>query len=206
MNNSSSQFHIDTGEKNTPAPIQLRPDLKAAITVLVFLIGFEILGDLLPFVGYLITFPITLAVYYFQGFLTGVFMTRDARYRSAATWRYAGMGFTSSLWTGIIFAFVLTLFSYLVTTPFSLGLNLAELPFTLLTFLLDLFLNIIFTTLAAWFFGLLNRAAFTGISCLLLVIALGLACVIEVLLGVSIIRILANIIPHLPSYIPFLRH
>ena len=206
MNKSVSQLPIKTTGKNTSGRDSLPPDLKAAIAVAIFFLGFEILGDLLPFVGYLITFPVTLVIYYIQGVLTGIFIKRDSKYLSTSSWGYARMGFTSSLWTGIILALILSLLSYLVTTPATMGLSLAELPFTLLTSLIDLVLNLILTTLAAWLFGLLNRAAFTGISCLILIFVLGSACLADILLGVGIAKILANILPHLPSYIPFLHH
>jgi hypothetical protein len=206
MNTSVPQLSIKDTGKNTLVGTSLRPDLKAAIAVAIFFIGFEILGDLLPFVGYLITFPLTLVIYYFQGLLTGYFIKRDFRYLSTSSWRYALMGFTSSLWTGIILATILSILSYVVTTPATFGLSLAELPFTLLTTLLDLVLNLIITTLAAWLFGLLNRTAFTGVSCLLLIFLLGSACLADILLGVGIVNMLKNIIPHLPSYLPFIHH
>ena len=206
MNNSASQFHSRIADHNSSGQDRLRPDLKAAIAVAIFLIGFEILGDLLPFVGYLITFPISLVVYYLQGLMTGLFIKRDPRYLSISPWGYARLGFTSSLWTGVVFSLILTILSYLVTTPATLGFSLMEIPFTLLTILLDLVSNLILTTLTAWLFGVLNHAAFVSVSCLLLISVLGLACFADILLGIGITRILANIIPHLPSYFPFLRH
>jgi hypothetical protein len=206
MNNAASQFHINTTDKNTSAGYRLRPDLKAAITVAIFYIGFEILGDLIPFAGYLITFPVSLVIYYFQGILTGLFIKSDPKYLSKSSWSYAFLGFTSSLWTGVILALILTLLSYLVTTPATLGLSLAELPFTLVTSLLDLVLNLILTTLAAWLFGLLNRATFTGISCLILIFALGSGCLADIFLGIGITKMVANLIPNLPAYFPFLHH
>jgi hypothetical protein len=206
MNKSESQLSINTTGKDNSGWDSLRPDIKAAIAVAIFFIGFEVLGDLLPLVGYLITFPVTLVIYYVQGLLTGIFMKKNPKYLSSGPWGYARMGFTSSIWTGIILALILSLLSYLVTTPATLGLSLAELPFTLLTSLLDLVLNLIITTLAAWLYRLLNRAAFVRISCLILIFVLGSACLADILLGVGAAKILANILPHLPSYIPFLRH
>jgi hypothetical protein len=206
MNKSVTQPSIKDTGNNTLAGSNLRPDLKAAMAVAIFFIGFEILGDLLPFVGYLITFPITLVIYYFQGLLTGYFIKRDSRYLTASSWRYAFMGLTSSLCTGLVLAVILATLSYVVTTPATLGLSLAELPFTLLTTLLDLVLNLIITTLAAWLFGLLNRTVLTGASCLILIFLLGSACLADILLGIGIVNMIKNIIPHLPSYLPFLHH
>jgi hypothetical protein len=206
MNKSVSQPSVKTTGKNTSGWDSLPPDLKAAIAVAILFIGFEVLGDLLPFVGYLITFPVSLVIYYIQGVLTGIFIKRDSKYLSTSSWGYARMGFTSSLWTGIILALILTFLSYLVTTPATLGLSLAELPFTLLTSLIDLVLNLIITTLAAWLFGLLNRTVLTGASCLILIFLLGSACLADILLGIGIVNMLKNIIPHLPSYLPFLHH
>ena len=206
MNKYESQLSIKTTGKNKSGWDSLRPDLKAAISVAIFFIGFEVLGDLLPFMGYLITFPVTLVIYYLQGLLTGLFIRKDPKYLSTGPWSYARTGFISSIWTGIILSLILSLLSYLVTTPATLGLSLAELPFTLLTSLLDLVLNLIISTFAAWLYGLLNRAAFARISCLILIFVLGSACLADILLGVGTAKIIANIIPQIPSYIPFLHH
>ena len=86
MNYSGSQFPINTTDKNISDRDYLRPDLKAAIAVAIFFVGIEFLGDLIPFAGYLITFPVTLVVYYIQGLLTGLFIKRDPKYSSSSSW------------------------------------------------------------------------------------------------------------------------
>ena len=206
MNYSVSRPDINTQDKSPLTRNRLRPDIKAALVVAIFFIGFEIFGDLIPFLGYLITFPLTLIVYYIQGLLTGIFIQRDPKYRSINSWGYARLGFSSGLCTGLILALILSILSYIVTTPATLGFSLAELPFTLVTILLDLVTNLMITTLIAWLFGAFSRSAFMSISCFLLIFSLGSACIADILLGIGISKILVNILPHLRTYIPFFQH
>jgi hypothetical protein len=178
----------------------LRPDLRAALLVAVLIVLLEMVSDAIPLFGWLISLPFAVGVYLAQGVLAGVFLRRDSRYPRPSALTALGIGARSALWTGGL-SLVVAVVTVIALIPVSLGAILAGLPAVLISFVVDLAINILFAALGAWIYTLTGGKGAAGISCLLSAI-LG-ACFWLALAVLVVTAILAalGILPH-PSIHP----
>jgi hypothetical protein len=148
---------------------ELRPDLRAALLVAVPIVLLEVVSDAIPLVGWLVSLPFAVAVYLAQGILVGVFLRQDARYSEARALTAMGIGARSALWTGGL-SLAVAVLTVAALIPVSLGAILAGLPAVLISFVVDLGINIFFAALGAWIYALAGGKGAAGISCLLSVV------------------------------------
>ena len=162
----------------------LSPALRAAITVALVVILLELLSDLLPAVGFILTVPFAIVTYYVQGLLAGRFLKNDPRYPSAGPGLYLGSGAQSAFWSGVVLSSAVTLIDTAILTPLTLGAALAALPLVLGSSLVDIMLNFIFTILGAWLYSRFSGRRLLGISCAVMgLVMLGLCLAAAVLAG-----------------------
>ncbi|MCL4562433.1 MAG: hypothetical protein M1281_17700 [Chloroflexi bacterium] len=166
---------LETGVK------KYRPDVRAALVVSPVVVILEILSDVIPGIGYVLTVPIAVVTYYVQGVLAGRYLREDPRYANAGAGEYARRGALSAVWTGIVLSNAVTLIDFVILTPLSFGAILIGLPLVLASSLTDMVLNLVFTTLGAWLYGRLGSHRMWGISCILM----GIVVIFTFILGVA---------------------
>jgi hypothetical protein len=177
----------------------LSPALRAAITVAVVVILLEILSDMLPAVGFILTLPFAIAVYYVQGLLVGWYLKNDPRYPAAGPGLYLGSGALSAFWTGVVISGGVTLIDTAILTPLTLGAVLAAIPLVLGSSLVDMVLNFFFTILGAWLYRRFNNRGLLGVSCALLGLVMACLCLAGAALAGAIIFGGVSLFRHLPG-------
>ncbi len=194
---------------NQPTPngwAHLSPALRAAITVALVIILFEVLSDLLPAVGFILTLPFAIVTYYVQGLLAGRFLRNDPRYPSAGPGLYLSSGAQSAFWSGVVLSSAVTLIDTILLAPLTLGAVLAALPLVLGSSLVDIGLNFFFTGLGAWLYSRFSGRRLLGISCAVLgLVMLGLCLAATVLAGALIFGGV-DLIRHLPVLLATPKH
>ncbi len=143
----------------------LGPDLRAALVVAVAVVAMETVSDLLPLVGFLVTIPVAVIVYFFQGLLVGRFLRGNDRAAGLGPAAYARMGLRSALWTGALLSPLVALASTALLTPVTVGLALAAIPAVFGSGLVDLLLNLGFTSLGAWWLARSGGKITAGKAC-----------------------------------------
>jgi hypothetical protein len=159
------------------------PWLKAALAAGIVLAILEVISNLLPVIGFVITEPFNIIGYYCQGVLAAYFASQDALFTSR---RRVFQAARSGLATGIVLAIVFTIISYAVLLPATLGGAVAALPFSLLNSLMDITLNVAFASLGAWLYGKMGRSKFVITS----TAVMGCSAVIACLLAVGVVILL----------------
>jgi hypothetical protein len=144
--------------------------------VAIAIIVIVMVGDLVPLLGDFATLPIAIIIYYVQGILTAYFIQSDQRYAQRKTWNYLRFGALSAIWTGLILSNLITLVDWVIFAPVFFGVILLELPLTLITAIIDLILNLLFTTLGAWIASRTSGFKLAGISCAILAASFLSAC------------------------------
>lgn len=144
---------ITSGEPERTWWQNLAPDWRAAllVTLVIFVLG--LVGDLVPGLGFLISVPFLVLVYYLQGVLTGRFARQHPVYQGK---RYFLLGARSGLWTSVVFGILFTLTALAIQYTFTLGTALALIPIIISQSLMDIVLNVSFAALGAWLYKMLG--------------------------------------------------
>ncbi len=175
----------------------LTPGPKAAISVGIVVVFLEFLSDALPIVGFIITIPIAIVLYYFQGMLAGRFLRHDRRFPGAGPGHYIRSGAISAFWTAVVISTAMTLIDTAILAPLTVGVILAALPLTLASGLVDAFLNFAFTILGAWLYSRFSGSRLVGVSCGVMAGAIAAMVLVTILatgwLVVNVIHLLHNL-------------
>jgi hypothetical protein len=169
----------------------LSPGLKAAIVVGVVIVLLEVLSDVLPVIGFVVTIPIAIITYYIQGILVGRFLKHDLRFPDPQAGIYLRSGLISALWTSVVISTAVALIDAVFLTSLTFGAFLATVPLLLVSSLADLVFNVIFTTLGAWSYSRFASWGLVEISCAILILALSSFCLavgIFVFGGIDLLR------------------
>ena len=180
----------------------LSPGLRAAIVVSWMVILLEVLSDVVPVIGFFITIPFAVITYYVQGLMAGRFLRHDPRFPNPGAGLYLRAGLVSAFWTSVVFSTAVTVIDALFLSSVTLGAFLATIPLVLASALVDLLLNLFFTTLAAWLYSRFNGRALAGFSCAILALAFAGLCLaggIGVLGGIGLLRHLSLALPIIRS-------
>jgi hypothetical protein len=177
----------------------LSPGLRAAITVAVVIIILEVLSDVLPAVGFIVTLPFAIVTYYVQGLLAGRFLKNDPRYTPAGPGLYLSSGALSAFWTGVVISNVVTLIDTILLTPLTLGAVLAAIPLVLGSSLLDMALNFLFTILGSWLYSRFSGRWLLGISCAVMGLVMACLCLAATALAGGLILGGVDFFRHLPA-------
>ena len=162
----------------------LLPGVKAAIVVGIVIVGLEFFSDVLPVIGFIVTIPVAIVVYYIQGVLAGRFTRQDPRYQAAGAGVYLRQGAISAVWTALVLSTAVTLIDTMILTSLTVGTILVTLPVTLVSSLVDIFLNFFFTMLGAWLYSRFTGNGLVGISCgVLALVMVGLCAFLVVAVG-----------------------
>jgi hypothetical protein len=171
---------------NPPTPPsfwqRIGPALSAALVVSWVLILQEIVSDFLPLIGSTVLLPIWMFIYYLQGLLVGWFSRQDPRTQDRSPWGIAGLGSISALWTGLVMSGIVSLVSFAVQFVITAGAAVFTLPLTLGGTILDLILNMFFTSLGAWLYAKRNGRQLGQISCLVGISTLMVYCLVLTIL------------------------
>jgi hypothetical protein len=176
---------------------KLSPGLKAALLVGIIVVGLEFVSDILPAIGFIITVPVAIIVYYVQGILAGRYVRRDPRYAPASSGVYLRQGAVSAFWTALVISTAVTVIDMVVLTPLTVGAILVALPVTLVSSLIDVGLNFFFTMLGAWFYSRFSTAGLAGISCTVIAMTMVVLCLAGVVLAGLLVFGGINLIHHL---------
>ena len=181
------------------------PWLKAGLIAGAGLALLEVVSNLLPVVGFILTEPLVIVVDYLQGVLAAHYTRQDGRFRPAQRVSQAAI---SGLATGVVLAAVFTLLTYGILVPVTFGGALAALPFSIANSLFDITLNVALASLGAWWYGRLGRKGFVvasaaALGCALLGFCLLLAggAALVAALGLDGVRALIHL-PWLATPIP----
>ena len=180
---------------------KLNPGLRAAIYIALVVISLELLSAVIPVVGFLVTIPIAIVIYYLQGILVGSLVRKDPRYTHATPGVYALQGLSSAFWTGVVLSTLVDIIFFIIATPITFGTILIGFPAILASSLVDIELNLGFTVLGAWFYYLYRGGGLIGVSCLVLTLIMACLFIISAILVVLVITAGIGIIHHL-AFIP----
>jgi hypothetical protein len=165
----------------------------------VFVIGLEILSDVIPVAGFVLCLPLAVAVYSFQGLLVGWYLRASPRAASTSSWSPIRKGALSAFWTGAVLSPLVALITTSILTPVTLGAALVSLPATFMSGLVDLALNLVFTILGAWIAAHFGKASSLGCSCLVLAV-MGVVYWILIAVGIAGIILTATHAIPTPSF------
>jgi hypothetical protein len=180
----------------------LAPDWKGALAVTGFLILLGILSDALPGLGFIFGLPFTILLYYIQGVLVGRYARRNPAYRAK---NYFGLGMKSGLWTSLVIGSIFTLITLAIQYTLTLGTAVALVPLVIAQSLFEIFMNVTFSGLGAWLYGLFGGArliwASAGIIGCGTLVAVGLALVLVITLAVLGIQIFKDLFHNLHTFL-----
>ena len=163
----------------------LAPDWKGALAATVFLVGLGFLSDLIPGLGFLFTLPFTILVYYLQGVLVGRYARYSHTYQGK---RYSLLGMKSGLWTSLVIGSIFTLITLAIQNALTLGVAVALVPLVIAQSLFEIIMNVTFSGLGAWLYGLLGGARLLWVSVGVVgcgtLVAVGLALLLVIVLAV----------------------
>ncbi len=173
-----------TPNDNPPA----RPWLRAGILAGLVIAVLELISNLLPGIGFVLTTPLEIIVYYFQGVMVARFIRRDAR---LAPVRPVPQAALSGLVTSVVISIIFTILTYTILVPVTLGGAFLALPFSILNSLMDIVLNVIFAALGAWMVGRFEKKGFGIASLAVLGCAGAAACLLSAaaLAGLAVLGI-----------------
>lgn len=166
----------------------LAPDWRAALLVTVFIIVLGLIGDLVPGLGFLLSIPFMVFIYYIQGVLTGKYARSNPSYKDK---KYFLLGARSGIWTSVVFGIIFTLITLAIQFTFTLGTALALIPLIISQSLLDIFLNVSFSALGAWLYKVLGGTRMILIS--IGVIGCGTILAVGIVLAVLIVLVYLGI-------------
>jgi hypothetical protein len=177
----------------------LAPDWKAALVVTVFLGLLGFLSDLLPGLGFILSIPFTILVYYIQGVLVGFYARRNLAYHRKKFWL---LGMKSGLWASLVIGSIFTLIALAIQYTLTLGTALFLIPLIIAQSLFEIVMNVTFSGLGAWLYGLIGGARMLWISAGVVgcgtLLASGLALLLAIILawlGIQIIKDLFHSMP-----------
>jgi hypothetical protein len=127
----------------------LAPPLRAAVTMLVFMLGIQSVITAIPGLGFLLTIPAQIALYFCQGVLVAKFAREDSRFPLQPP---SSLAIATTGWT-ILFCLGISLLVGLFESLASAGARLAALPLDLLTSLGSIIICMGFCTLGAWVYN-----------------------------------------------------
>ena len=163
----------------------LAPDWKGALAATVFLVGLGFLSDLIPGLGFLFTLPFTILVYYLQGVLVGRYARHSLAYQRK---KYFLLGMKSGLWTSLVIGSIFTLITLAIQNALTLGAAVALVPLVIAQSLFEIIMNVTFSGLGAWLYGLLGGARLLWVSVGVVgcgtLVAVGLALLLVIVLAV----------------------
>jgi hypothetical protein len=185
--------------------LRLGPALSAAVILIPLLVVQELVSDLLPFFGSLLTLPLWMFLYYLQGLLVGWFARRDPRTSARSAAGLMGLGALSAFWSGVVFSTVIALTSLALGTLLTVGAALIKIPIVLSGSLIDILLNFLFASLGAWIYARRQGQRLTGVSCLVgLTGLLGYCLVVGALAAVLALGGFNFLLPYVKQYLPFI--
>jgi hypothetical protein len=144
---------------------RLGPALSAALLISWLLVLQEIMSDVLPFFGSLVTLPLWMFTYYLQGLLVGYLARRDPRTRDDSHLQVLGLGVVSAFWSGVVISAIISLVGLAASTLLTAGAAAMTIPLMIPGTILDIFLNLVFTTLGAGIFARRQGQHIGSISC-----------------------------------------
>ncbi len=178
----------------------LAPDWKAALVVTVFLGFLGFLSDLIPGLGFILTVPFTILLYYLQGVLVGYYARRNPNYQGKKFWP---LGLKSGLWTSLVIGSIFTLVALAIQNMVTLGTATALFPLIIVQSLFEICMNVTFSGLGAWLYGLIGGARLLWISAGVVgcgtFLALGLALLLVIILAWLGIQVIKDLFHSLPT-------
>jgi len=178
----------------------LAPDWKAALVVTVFLGLLGFLSDLIPGLGFILSIPFTILVYYIQGVLVGYYARRNPAYQGKKFWP---LGMKSGLWTSLVIGSIFTLVTLAIQYTLTLGTAVALIPLIIAQSLFEICMNVTFSGLGAWLYGLIGGARLLWISASVVgcgtLLASGLALLLVIILALLGIQIIKDLFHSLPT-------
>jgi hypothetical protein len=198
QNNEDAQFCKQCGQA-LPSPSwwqSLAPDWKGALVVTVFLVVLGMLSDAIPGLGFIFSLPFTIIVYYIQGVLVGRYARSSPAYCDKKFWL---LGMISGLWTSLVIGSIFTLITLAIQYTLTLGAAAALIPLVIAQSLFEIIMNVTFSGLGAWLYGLFGGARLMWVSAGIVgcgtLVAVGLAIVLVIVLalvGVQIFKDLSH--------------
>jgi hypothetical protein len=178
--------------------LRLAPDWKGALVVTVLLVSLGFVSDAIPGLGFIFTLPFTILVYYIQGVLVGRYARLNPAYRPK---NFFWLGMKSGLWTSLVIGSIFTLITLLIQYTLTLGAALALIPLVIAQTLFEIIMNVTFSGLGAWLYGLFGGARLVGVSagsvgCGTL-LAIGLALVLVIVLALVGVQIFKDLFQNL---------
>jgi len=181
---------------------RLAPDWKGALVVTVFLVGLGFVSDAIPGLGFLFTLPFTILVYYIQGVLVGRYARRNAAYRRK---KFFWLGMKSGLWTSLVIGSMFTLITLLIQYTLTLGTAVALIPLVFAQTVFEIIMNVTFSGLGAWLYGLFGGARLIGISAGIVgcgtLVAVGLALLLVIVLALVGVQIFKDLYHNLHTFL-----
>jgi len=182
----------------------LAPDWKGALVVTVLLVILGFLSDLIPGLGFIFSLPFTILVYYIQGVLVGRYARQNPAYQSK---KYFPLGMKSGLWTSLVIGSIFTLITMAIQYALTLGAAVALVPLIIAQSLFEIFMNVTFSGLGAWLYGLVGGARMLWISVGVVgcgtLVAFGLAVLLVVALALLGIQIFKELFDSLHTFLIF---
>jgi hypothetical protein len=181
----------------------LAPDWKAALVVSGFLVVLGFLGDLIPGLGFIFGIPFTILIYYIQGVLVGLYVQQgNPLYQRK---RLFPLGIKSALWSSLVIGSIFTLITLAIQFTLTLGTATALIPLVIAESLFELIMNVTFTGLGAWLYGLVGRVRMLWVSIGIVgcgtLLATGLALVLVTILALFGIQLIKDLFHSLPALI-----
>ncbi len=180
----------------------LAPDWKGALAVTVFLAGLGMLSDAIPGLGFIFSLPFTIFVYYIQGVLVGRYARRSPAHRGR---QFFLLGMKSGLWTSLVIGSIFTLITLAIQYTLTLGAAVALIPLVIVQTLFEIFMNVTFSGLGAWLYGLFGGARLMVVSAGIVgcgtVVAVGLALVLVIVLALVGVQIFKDLSHNLHTFL-----
>jgi uncharacterized membrane protein YjgN (DUF898 family) len=168
----------------------LAADWKGALVVTVFLVVLGMLSDAVPGLGFIFGLPFTILVYYIQGVLVGRYARRNPAYRNK---KFFWLGMKSGLWTSLVIGSIFTLITLAIQYTLTLGAAVALIPLVIAQTVFEIIMNVTFSGLGAWLYGLIGGARLLWVSAGIVgcgtVLAVGLALLLVIVLALAGIQI-----------------
>ena len=177
---------------------KLAPDWKGALVMTVFLVSLGFVSDAIPGLGFLFTLPFTILLYYIQGVLVGRYARRNTAYRRK---KFFWLGMKSGLWTSLVIGSIFTLITLLIQYTLTLGTAVALIPLVIAQTLFEIIMNVTFSGLGAWLYGLFGGARLIWVSAGIVgcgtLVAIGLALLMVIVLALVGVQIFKDLFPNL---------
>jgi hypothetical protein len=181
---------------------RLAPDWKSALVMSVFLVSLGFVSDAIPGLGFLFTLPFTILLYYIQGVLVGRYSHRNTAYRRK---NFFWLGMKSGLWTSLVIGSIFTLITLAIQYTLTLGAALALIPLVIAQTLFEIIMNVTFSGLGAWLYGLFGGARLIGVSAGIVgcgtLMAVGLALVLVIVLALVGVQIFKDLSHNLHTFL-----